>query len=128
MHKYLQILFLETTLGVLFVFIGFSFATMLTVPPATKALLIFVVGLIPKIATIFLDRRRRRHFTSEPFDENVREIVKKFINSALHCYQRAVSDVSPAEFCKEEQTCLNITIFVNMSITAIVVYGALFGF
>ena len=121
-------LFLETTLSELFAFIGFSFATMLTVPPATKALLIFAVGLILKIATIFLDRRSRRHFTSEPFDENVREIVKKFINSAVHCYQRAVFDVSPAEFYEFEKGGLYITIFINWSITATVVYGALFGF
>ena len=80
-RKSVHKLFLEATLSVFLVFLGFSLATILILPPAIKALFIFAVGLILKIETIFLERRLR-NFDAERFEEKVLEIVKKFFNSA----------------------------------------------
>lgn len=119
-------LFLEAALSVLLVFLGLSMATILTLPPAIKAFLIFAVGLIPKFVTIFLDRRRRRNFEAERFDEKVlQEIVKKFFNAAPYIVIRDQEAVSPADSCNKDH--LALTIFVNICFTAFVVCGTLGG-
>ena len=102
-------LFLEATLSVLLVFLGFSLATILTLPPATKALFIFAVGVIPKIVTIFLDSRRR-NFEAERFEEKVLEIVKKFFNSAPYVVFRDQKAVSSADSCNEDHLTLTISL------------------
>lgn len=103
--------------------IVFSLTTILTLPPATKALLIFVVGLIPKIVTIFLVRNRRRNFEAERFDEKVLEIVKTFFNAAPYIEIRDRKSVSPADSCNTDH--LELTIFVNICFTAFVFFGTL---
>ena len=123
-RKSVCILFLEATLSVLLVFLGFSLATILTLPPAIKALFIFAVGVIPKIVTIFLDRRRR-NFEAERFEEKVLEIVKKFFNSAPYVVFSDQKAVSSADSCNEDH--LTLTICVNICFTAFVVIGNLGG-
>jgi len=117
-------MFLETTLGVLLIFLVFSLATLLSVSPAMKALLIFAVGSIPMIVTIFLDRRRRRNFKAERFDQNVGEIVKKFFNTVPHMVIRGQIGVSSADSCKDDglMCLMSLAIFANLSITAIVLF------
>lgn len=122
-RKRVDTLFLEATLSVLLVFLGLSVAKILTLPPATKALLIFVVGLIPKIVTIFLVKNRRRNFEAERFDEKVLEIVKTFLNAAPYIEIRDRKSVSPADFCNKDH--LELTIFVNICFTAFVFFGTL---
>ena len=115
-------LFLEATLSVLLVFLGFSLATILTLPPAIKALFIFAVGLIPKIVTIFPERRLR-NFEAERFEEKVLEIVKKFFNSAPYVVIRDQKALSPADSCNEDH--LARTICVNICFTSFLVIGTL---
>ena len=124
-RKCVGTLLLEATLRVFLVFLGFSLATpILTLPPATKALFIFAVGLImPKIITIFLERNRRRSFEAERFDERVLEIVKKFFNSTPYNVIREQKTVSPADSCRNEHR-LALTICLNIFFTAFAIYGA----
>ena len=116
-------LFLEATLSVLLVFLGFSLATILTLPPAIKALFIFAVGLIPIIIVTTFPDWRRRNFEAEQFDKNVLEIAKTFFNSAPYVVIRDQKIVSPADSCNEDH--LARTICVNICFTSFLAIGTL---
>ena len=120
-RKSVRKLFLEASLSVLLVFLGFSLATILTLPPAIKALFIFAVGLIPIIIVTIFPDWRRRNFEAKQFDKNVLEIAKTstFFNSAPYVVIRDQKIVSPADSCSEDH--MTQTILVNICFTALVV-------
>lgn len=115
-------MFLEASLSVLLVFLVFSVVMLLNASPMTIALLTFAVGLVPKIVTIYLERRRQRNVKSVPIDQNALQIVKEYINSTEPFDQRAVS---PTESCEKDIVCLLTC--VNIVITQFVVFCALCG-
>ena len=118
-RKSVRKLFLEATLSVFLVFLGFSLVTILTLPPAIKALFIFAVGLVPIIIVTIFPDWRRRNFEAEQFDKNVLEIAKTFFNSAPYVVIRDQKIVSLADSCSEDH--MTQTILVNICFTALVV-------
>ena len=118
-RKSVRKLFLEASLSVLLVFLGFSLATILTLPPAIKALFIFAFGLIPIIIVTIFPDGRRRNFEAKQFDKNVLEITKTFFNSAPCVVIRDQKIVSPADSCSEDH--MTQTILLNICFTALVV-------
>ena len=122
-RKSVRKLFLEATLSVLLVFLGFSLATILTLPPAIKVLFIFAVGLIPIIILTIFPDWRLRNFEAEQFDKKVLEIAKTFFNSAPYVVIRDQKALSPADSCNEDH--LALTICVNICFTSFLVIGTL---
>ena len=76
---------LKAALSSIFVVAIFSFTVLLNASSVFKTSLVVLFGLFPKLVTIYVERRWRKHPKTVPMNENYLKIMQEYINvSDLH--------------------------------------------
>ena len=76
-RKVIYILVVKTSLSAIFIFLIFSFTTLMDASSKMKCLVAFLAGTFPMIVNIYLDRGKQNC----NFDEKALKIAKEYINS-----------------------------------------------
>lgn len=76
---------LKAAFSSIFVVPVFAFTVLLNASSVIKTSLVVLVGLFPKLVTIYDERRWRKHSKTVPMNENYLKIIQEYVNiSGLH--------------------------------------------